>query len=231
MPQVVVCWEGRENAPCSEYESTTLITMLYTDIEGSTQRWERFPQAMHGVLARHDAILQTAITQHRGKIVVTTGDGVLAVFAAASDAVQAALAAQRALSAEDWGEVGAIRVRMGLHTGRPWSRAGTTTLPHLNRGARLMAAGHGGQILLSAATYELVRDHVPSGTEVRDLGEHRLKDLIRPEHIFQITAVDSPSEFAVLKTLDIRPNNLPLQPTPLIGRDARASRARGAVEA
>jgi predicted ATPase/class 3 adenylate cyclase len=197
----------------------TLITMLYTDIEGSTQRWERFPQAMHGVLARHDAILQAAISRHRGKIVVTTGDGVLAVFAAASDAARAALAAQHALHVEDWGEVGPILVRMGLHTGEAVESGGDYHSPALNRGARVMAAGHGGQILLSATTYELVRDQLPVGTAVQDLGEHRLKDLIRPEHIFQLTAADLPSEFAALKTLDRRPNNLPLQTTPLIGRE------------
>ena len=172
--------------------SPTLITMLYTDIEGSTQRWEHFPEAMHGVLARHDAILQTAIAQYRGKIVVTTGDGVLAVFAAATDAVQAAVAAQYALHATDWGEVGPIRVRMGLHTGEAVKSGGDYHSPALNRGARLMAAGHGGQILLSATTYELVRDQLPAGAALRDLGEHRLKDLIRPEHIFQLTAVDLP---------------------------------------
>ncbi len=202
---------------------SALITMLYTDIEGSTHRWQRFPQIMHAVLARHDAILQTAISQHRGKIVVTTGDGVLAVFTSARDAVQAALAAQRALDAADWADVDDLKVRMGLHTGEAVESHGDYHSPALNRGARLMAAGHGGQILLSAATFELIRDDVPVGAVLRDLGEHRLKDLIRPEHIFQIAAEDDHREFAPLKTLDHHPNNLPMQATPLIGRETQAA--------
>jgi class 3 adenylate cyclase len=180
-----------EREDLMQEHAPTLITMLYTDIEGSTQRWERFPQAMHAVLARHNAILQAAITQYHGKIVVTTGDGVLAVFAVSSDAVHAALAAQRALGAEDWGDVGAIRVRMGLHTGEAVESGGDYHSRALNRGARLMAMAQGGQILLSAATYELARDQLSEGTEVQDLGEHRLRDLIRPEHVYQITAVET----------------------------------------
>ena len=96
---------------------------------------------------------------------------------------------------QQWGEVGALRVRMGLHTGEVVQREGDYFAPAMNRAARLMAAGHGGQILLSAATYELVRDQLPPDAEIRDLGEHRLKDLIRPEHIFQLSAVDLPADF------------------------------------
>jgi len=204
-------------------QASQLITMLYTDIEGSTERWEHFPQAMHAVLARHDAMLQRAIAEHRGKIVVTTGDGVLAVFESAGDAVQAALAAQAALGAADWHDVGGLKVRMGLHTGEAVETQGNYHAPALNRGARLMAAGHGGQILLSAATYELIRDQLPLGVELRDLGEHRLKDLVRPEHVFQIGAAEAAREFAPLKTADERPTNLPLEVTSLIGREQEAA--------
>ena len=110
-------------------------------------------------------------------------------------------------------------MRMGLHTGEAVESGGDYHFSRTESRGSLDGSGPRGTDPALAATYELVRDQVPAGTAVRDLGEHRLKDLIRPEHIFQITAVDSPSEFAVLKTLDIRPNNLPLQATPLIGRD------------
>jgi class 3 adenylate cyclase len=198
---------------------TGTVTILFTDIEGSTRLWEQFPGAMHGALARHDALLRRAVGAHNGHVVKMTGDGLHATFGSAGDAVLAVIAAQRAVQAEPWGEVGQIRVRMGLHTGEAVQREGDYFAPAVNRAARLTAAGHGGQILLSAVTYELVRDHLSSGVEIRDLGQHRLKDLIRPEHIFQLGAVDLPSHFPALKTLDNRPNNLPVQQTALIGRE------------
>jgi predicted ATPase/class 3 adenylate cyclase len=195
------------------------VTFLFTDIEGSTQLWEQYTEAMRGLLARHDALLAEAIAAHNGVVVKTTGDGLLAAFAQASDGLAAARAAQQILLAEDWGAVGGLHVRMALHTGVAEARDGDYYGPTLNRAARLLATGHGGQILLSRATAELVQDHLPDNVALRDLGMHRLKDLSRPEQIFQLVASDLPGDFRSLRTLDARPNNLPVQPTALIGRE------------
>lgn len=198
---------------------TGTVTFLFTDIEGSTGRWERQPEAMAIALARHDALLRGAILEHGGAIVKTMGDAFHAAFARAPDALAAALDAQRRLQAEPWGEIGPQRVRMGLHTGVAEERDGDYYGPVLNRSARLMSAGHGGQVLLSQATYELVRDGVLEGMTLVELGEHRLKDLIRPERIYQLVAPGLPSDFPPLRTLDRRPHNLPIHRTPLIGRE------------
>jgi predicted ATPase/class 3 adenylate cyclase len=195
------------------------VTFLFTDIAGSTQLWEQHPQAMSAALARHDALLRQQIAAHGGVIVKTTGDGAHAAFATAPDALAAALAIGRALQAEQWGALGALRVRMALHSGVAEMRDGDYFGPALNRVARLLAAGHGGQTLLSAAAWELARDHLPSDVALRDLGEHRLKDLSRPEHIFQLIAPDLPTDFPPLRTLERRRTNLPAQPTALIGRE------------
>src|SRR6202521_4474041 len=196
---------------------TGTITFLFTDIEGSTRLWERHHAAMQQALAHHDAILRDAIESNDGYLVKTTGDGAHAAFAIAADAIAASLAAQRALTAHAWGEL-SITSRMAMHSGAAEQRGGDYYGPALNRAARLMEAGHGGQILLSLATEELVRDHLPAGIALRDMGERRLKDLIRPERVFQVVAPDLPADFPPLKTLDARPNNLPAQRTPFIGR-------------
>ncbi|MBK9712314.1 MAG: helix-turn-helix domain-containing protein [Kouleothrix sp.] len=200
------------------------VTFLFTDIEGSTARWERYPEEMRRALARHDAIMREVIEANCGAIFKMVGDGCHAVFTTAPDALAAALAAQHALFAEPWGQLGLppgkpLLARMAIHTGAAELRDGDYFGQALNRIARLSAAGHGGQILLSAAAWELARDHLPPAVELRDLGEHYLKDLIRPEHIFQLTAANLPATFPPLKTLNQRPNNLPVQPTPLIGRE------------
>src|SRR5215210_362725 len=195
------------------------ITFLFTDVEGSTSLWEREPKAMSEALSRHDEILRTAIEAHNGYVFKTVGDAFHATFSAAPDALQAALEAQRALLREAWGPTGPLRVRMALHTGVAEERDEDYFGPSLNRVARLLSAGHGGQILLSLATREAVGDGLPDESGLRDLGERRLKDLSSPEHVFQITAPGLRSEFPPLKTLDIRRNNLPAQPTPLIGRE------------
>jgi predicted ATPase/class 3 adenylate cyclase len=195
------------------------ITFLFTDVEGSTSLWERTPKAMSEALSRHDEIMRTAIEAHNGHVFKTVGDAFHATFSAAPDALEAALEAQRALLHEAWDLTGPLRVRMALHTGVAEERDGDYFGPSLNRVARLLSAGHGGQILLSLATRELVRDRLPDESGLRDLGERRLKDLSSPEHVFQITASGLRSEFPSLKTLDIRRNNLPAQPTPLVGRE------------
>ncbi len=193
------------------------VTFLFTDIEGSTQLWEQHPEAMKHALARHDAILRETIETNNGHVFKTMGDEFCAVFTAAPDALAAALEAQRRLHAEDWGDT-AIKVRIALHTGAAESRDGDYFGPPLNRVARLLAAGHGGQTLLSAATDELVRDHLLDGAELRDMGEWQLKDITRPEHIYQLMVPDLPSEFSPLRTLDALRTNLPAQLTSFIGR-------------
>ena len=195
-------------------------TFLFTDVEGSTRLWEQYPAAMRTALARHDAILHAAITGADGEIVKSTGDGLMATFGAPLAAVSAGIDAQRALLDEPWPEMCAIRVRIGIHAGEADSRGGDFFGPAVNRTARIMAAGHGGQILLSGSAAELVRDALPAGVGLRDLGEHRLKDLGRPERLVQITHAALPAEFAPLSTLDLRPNNLPTQTSAFVGRDA-----------
>jgi predicted ATPase/class 3 adenylate cyclase len=199
---------------------TGTVTFLFTDIEGSTKLWEKSPRGMQVALIRHDALLWEAIEGHGGFVFKTVGDAFCAVFPTALGALESSLAAQRGLFSEAWGEeVGALRARIALHTGAAHERDGDYFGPPVNRVARLLSAGHGGQVLLSSSTQELVRDHLPPQTHLRDLGERRLKDLSKPERIFQLTAPDLPSEFPPLKTLETHTNNLPLEATPLIGRE------------
>ena len=199
---------------------TGTVTFLFTDIEGSTKLWEKSPAGMKAALARHDTLLWEAIEGHGGFVFKTVGDAFCAAFPTAFGALESALAAQRALFSEAWGEeTGALRARMALHTGATHERDGDYFGPQVNRVARLLATGHGGQVLLSSSTQELVRDQLPTNSHLRDLGEKHLKDLARPERIFQFAAPDLPSEFPPLRTLDSYANNLPLQATPLIGRE------------
>jgi predicted ATPase/class 3 adenylate cyclase/Tfp pilus assembly protein PilF len=195
------------------------ITFLFTDVQGSTSLWESEPKAMSEALSRHDEILRKAIEANNGHVFKTVGDAFHATFSAAPDALEAALEAQRALLGEVWDLPTPLRVRMALHTGPAEERDGDYFGPSLNRVARLLSAGHGGQILLSLATRESVQEGLPAESGLRDLGERRLKDLSSPERVFQITAPGLRSEFPPLKTLDIRRNNLPAQPTPLVGRE------------
>jgi predicted ATPase/class 3 adenylate cyclase len=199
---------------------TGTLAFLFTDIVGSTVLWERQPQAMERALARHDALLRQAIDADGGQVVRTAGDAFHAVFTTAAAALDAALAIQRSLAAEPWGPVGAIQVRVAVHVGTAQLRDGDYFGPPLNRVARLLDTGHGGQILLSLSAQELVYDQLPPGVSLRDLGEHRLKDLGRPEHIYQVVAPDLPADFPALRTLDAYRHNLPAQATPLIGREA-----------
>ena len=209
-------------------QPTGTVTLLFTDIEGSTKLWEKSPRGMQAALTRHDALLWEAIEGHGGFVFKTVGDAFCAVFPTALGALESALAAQRGLFSEAWGEeIGALRARMALHTGTTHERDGDYFGPPVNRVARLLSAGHGGQVLLSSSTQELVRDHLPPQTHLRDLGERRLKDLSRPERIFQLTAPDLPSEFPPLRTLESHTNNLPLQATPLIGREREVEAACG----
>jgi predicted ATPase/class 3 adenylate cyclase len=196
------------------------VTFLFTDIEGSTALWERDRQAMAAAVQRHIALLNTAIQAHGGIHFKTVGDAVQAAFPTAPEALAAALDGQRALLADDWGRSGPLRVRMALHAGEaiPDERGDYLSAP-LNRISRLLSIGYGGQILLSQTVQQLTRGALPLGVELRDLGEHRLRDLLEPERVFQLVHPDLPAVFPPLKTLDYRPHNLPLQPTPFLGRE------------
>jgi predicted ATPase/class 3 adenylate cyclase len=202
---------------------TGTVTFLFTDIEGSTKLWEDNAPAMQAALARHDELLRLAIEEHGGYLFKTVGDAFCCAFPTAPDALEAALEAQRLLLKERWGESTTLRVRMALHIGAAEEREGDYFGPPVNRVARLLSAAHGGQVLLSLPTHEMVRDQLPAGMSLTDLGEHRLKDLFRPERVFQLSAAELPSEFPPLRTLDAYRNNLPLQPTPLVGREKEVS--------
>ncbi len=195
-----------------------MLTYLFADIESSTRLWEDHPDDMADALARHDALFAAAIDSHNGKFVKSTGDGGLAAFGSAAEAVSAALDTQRALKEEVWPSTSPIRVRMGLHTGDSESRDGDMFGTAVNRAARIMAAGHGGQILVSGLTAELTIGELPVNSSFRDLGTHRLKDLTLPEHLLQLVHPDLRSEFPAPLTLDSRPHNIPLQTTEVLGR-------------
>src|SRR5260221_7381199 len=206
---------------------TGTVTFLFTDIEGSTKLWEQNPEMMKSALARHDALLRKIIEHHGGYVFKTMGDAYCAAFGAAPKAVEAALDAQRALQSEAWDkQLGSLRVRMALHTGMAEERDGDYFGPPLNRIARLLAAGHGEQTLLSLATQELGRNQLPSQASLVDLGEHRLKDLLRPERVYQLNAPALRTEFSPLQTLDAKLTNLAAQPTPLVGREREVAAIR-----
>ncbi len=195
------------------------VTLLFTDIEGSTQHWEEQGAGMAEALRRHDELLRTAIEAHGGHIFKTMGDQFCAVFSRASDAIASAADAQRALAAEDWSTVGGLAVRMALHSGTTDERDGDYFGPIVNRLARLLAVAHGGQVVVSGTTAPLLRGAMPKQTELRDLGSHRLKDLVEPEHVWQLNIETLPTEFPALRSLDARPNNLPIQRTSFVGRE------------
>ncbi|HET9224081.1 MAG TPA: tetratricopeptide repeat protein, partial [Roseiflexaceae bacterium] len=213
--------EPQTSAPVALPSGT--VTFLFTDIEGSTQLWEQDRAAMARAIARHNDILTQIIVAHGGAVFKLVGDAACAAFERAPAALAAALEAQRALQTEPWQTCGipagqGLRVRMALHTGTVEASQADYLGPPVNRVARLLAAGHGGQVLLSRAAWELARDDLPPGAELRDMGIHRLRDLTRSEHIFQLIVPDLLTAFPPLKTLDIRAANLPAQATALVGR-------------
>jgi len=196
------------------------VTFLFTDIESSTERWEQDRTAMADAVERHLILLRQAIETHGGVLFKVVGDAVQAAFSTAPQAVAAALTAQRTLLVEDWGPLGPIRVRIALHAGEaePDER-GDYLAPGLNRLSQLLSTGYGGQVLLSHAIQQLARDALPECCSLRNLGEHRLRDLLAPERVFQLLHPDLPSDFPPLRSLEARPHNLPRQPTPFLGRE------------
>jgi predicted ATPase/class 3 adenylate cyclase len=196
------------------------VTFLFTDLEGSTRLWEQHPEAMRAALARHDDILRRAVEKRGGVVVKTTGDGMHAAFATAPDAIGAATDAQRELAREAWTLPDPLNVRMGLHTGIAEARDGDYYGTSVNRAARVAAAAHGGQIVASAATADLVRDELTTDVGLLDLGEHRLRDLGRPEHLYQLVVSGLDPTFPPLRSIDVLPTNLPVQLTSFVGRGA-----------
>src|SRR5262245_14619179 len=187
------------------------VTFLFTDIEGSTQLWEKSPEAMKSALAKHDSILKEIIEANKGYIIKTTGDGVHTVFTTAIDAINASILAQRVLQTSEFlknSEV-SLRVRMGLHTGEAELRDHDYYGQTLNRAVRIMSVGHGRQILISGVTAQVAREHLSDDIRLLDLGEYNLKGLTRTEKIFQVLAPDLQHEFPPLTSIATATNNLP----------------------
>ena len=197
------------------------VTFLFTDIEGSTRLWEEHPEATRAALVRHDALVEEMVHKDNGMLVRPRGEGDsrFAVFSRSTDAIGAAAALQKVMYSEPWATPTPLRIRVAIHTGEADLREGDYYGSAVNRCARLRSAAHGGQTLLTRATYDMVRDSLPAGVELLDLGEHRLKDLQRSEHIFQLVVEGLPPEFPPLNTPDSRVNNLPRQLTRFIGRE------------
>ncbi len=206
------------------------VTFLFTDIEGSTKLAQQYPDAMPILLARHHEILNQSIQPYHGYVFQIVGDAFCAAFHFANDALHAAVKAQQLLHHEAW-MFAPIKVRMGIHTGKAEFQEngeyqGYLTLSQIQR---LMSAAHGGQVLVSHAAAELVRDEMPNGVTLRDMGERRLKDMIRPEHIYQLVIANLPRDFPPIKTLDVPHYNLPAQITSFIGRETEMAEIKQAL--
>lgn len=196
------------------------VTFLFTDLEASTKLWEAHPGAMKVAMARHDSIVESAITEHGGSVFTTAGDGFGAAFSSPHGAILAAVTAQLGLLEHDWGDVAPFHVRMALHTGNADERGGDYFGPPLNRCARLLSTGHGGQVLLSSATVHLAQDDLPPSVTLRDLGTHELRDIARAEHVFQLVHPGLAADFPSLRSQDSLPSVAELLAD---GRQAHAS--------
>ncbi len=208
-----------DTGPVRAGTSARTSTFLFTDIEGSTRLWQEQRDAMAVALEAHDALLRTAVERSGGTVVKTTGDGMLASFDRPEAALTAAVEAQLAFGAHAWPLPRPLMVRMAVHSGSADTRDGDFFGPALNRAARLLAIGHGGQVLVSGTTAALAADDLPSGSELIDLGEHRLRDLDRPEHVWQLVAAGLRREFPPLRSMSPRATNLPLEATSFVGRE------------
>jgi predicted ATPase/DNA-binding SARP family transcriptional activator len=199
---------------------TGTVTFLLTDVEGSTRRWDRKPAAMRLAMEAHDAILGRQVTAHGGAQVESgrEGDSILATFTRASDAVACGVAMQRELAAHSWPEGADVHIRVAINSGEAEVRSGHYYGPAVYRCARLMATAHGDQVLLTQATRDLVIDAMPEGVSLRELGSHGLRNLERPEVVFQVMAPGLRTEFPPLKSMDSRRHNLPVSPNAFVGR-------------
>ena len=197
-----------------------VLAFLITDIEGSTQRWEAWPEAMRVAMARHDHLVREALLRASGHVFRTAGDAFYAAFVSPSDAIAAALAAQQALGGEDFSGVGGIKVRMAIHAGPAESRDNDYFGQGMNRCARLLGIAYGGQVLISAAAADMARGELPPQASLLDLGQHRLKDLAGAEQVYQLVAPGLTARFPTLRSLDAKVNNLPRPVTSFVPREA-----------
>jgi class 3 adenylate cyclase len=210
-----------------------IVTFLFTDVEGSTRLWEDAPDSMMDAIRQHDETIETAAIAHNGVPVRPRGEGDsrFVVFSDPTDAVAAAAAMQLGLAEIEWETPRPVRVRASLHTGDADLQLGDYYGSAVNRAARLRGIAHGGQTLISNATRELVPDAaLPEGVSLRDMGEHRLKDLTRPEQVYQIDVDGLEDSFPPLTSLDAVPNNLPVQLTDFVGRRAEVAEAKRLLE-
>jgi predicted ATPase/class 3 adenylate cyclase len=198
---------------------TGTVSFLFTDIEGSTLRWETYGDAMRTAVARHDELMRAVVARCNGHVFKTVGDAVCAAFFTTSDAVWAAYEAQRTLATQDWTAVDGLRVRMGVHVGAVESRDGDYFGRPLNRLAHLLSCAYGGQIVVTEAASQLVEGALPEGTRLESLGTHRLRDLSRAELVYALAAPDLATNFPPLRSLDAHPNNLPVALTSFVGRE------------
>jgi class 3 adenylate cyclase len=198
---------------------TGTVTFLFTDIEKSTHLLQQLGSRYASVLIAYRDLLRAVLQLWHGSEVDIQGDSFFAVFARATDAISATVAAQRSLSTHPWSEEVVVRVRMGLHTGEPERSSDGYTGQDVHYAARIMSAAHGGQVLLSQTTQALVAHDLPEGVSLRDMGAYHLKDFRGPKRLFQLVIADLPADFPPLRTLDARFNNLPMQLTSLIGRE------------
>ena len=204
-----------------------VVTFVFTDVEGSTRLWEDAPESMMAALNHHDDIIESVIGRHRGVSVKPRGEGDsrFLVFAHAADAVAAVAEIQSAFAQVEWETPRPIKVRASVHTGAAGVQLGDYYGSAVNRAARLRGIAHGGQTVISRSTWELVRDNLPDGVTIQDMGEHGLKDLTRPEHVFQVTPAGIAADFPPLKSLDAVANNLPQQLTEFVGRERELEQA------
>jgi predicted ATPase/class 3 adenylate cyclase len=216
--------ESMTEAPATPPRAET-VTFLFTDIEGSTRLLQQLGDRYPEVLAEQMDILRKAVRNNGGVAFGSEGDALFASFASPRDGVAAAVDAQRALAAHPWPPGVSVRIRIGLHTGEATRSPEGYVGLDVHRAARVTGAGHGGQVLVSEATRVLVGDQLPEGVDLRDLGEHRLKDLARPERIYQLVIPGLPTEFPPLKSLDAVPHNLPTQLTSFVGRERELAQA------
>jgi class 3 adenylate cyclase len=202
------------------------VTLLFTDIEGSTRLLQQVGERYADVLETCRNLQRTAFHQYHGHVIDSQGDAFFVAFERATDAVLAAVAGQRALFTQDWQDNMTVRVRMGLHTGEPQLTSESYVGLDVHRATHIMSAGHGGQILLSQTTRDLVEHDLPDAVSLHNLGVHRLKDLEHPSYLYQLVIEGLPADFPPLKTLDLHTHNLPVQLTLLIGREREGSGSR-----
>ena len=210
--------------------NTGILTLLFTDIEGSTEKWEQEPERMAHALARHDVLLRAAVEAHRGRVIKTTGDGIYAAFAHAVDCVETAIAIQQSVADPAATAGMPLSVRCGLHAGPALERDNDFFGSTINRAARIMGLAYGGQVLASQALADLVADRLSVETSLRDLGDVRLKGMASTEHVYQVVHPSLRQEFPALRSLEATPNNLPQNLSSFVGREREIGEAEVLLE-